>query len=432
MFIGIDDTDSPDGMCTTYLCAHLAEALGSVGKVSHPMLIRLNPNVKFKTRGNAAVAFHFSGGAKEAMDIVIEEVSRLSMLSCENTHPGVVFIRDEMLSEVRTSPELLEFPMRAIRHLVSLDEVERLLTAHGIQSFHLKLGRGRIGALAAAITCLVDTLLPELASQVLPDYTYELIAYRDKEMWGRPRVVDASSVLRADASSYPRTWDTVDIANGELVCVPNTRCPVLLGIRGESEDAVRDVFSKIECERASHVMVFKTNQGTDAHLREGAIGYLVEGESYIVRGVVSKPPHTIRGGHVFFSITEDNRELKCAAFEPTKQFRNIVRRLRAGDVVRVWGAYQEGVLNLEKLEVVDLVKRVPKNPTCPVCNRSMESAGKNKGFRCPRCHTHHPSKVWAQLEREIEGGLYEVPPCARRHLAKPLVRFEREDVHPMR
>ncbi|HIH69905.1 tRNA(Ile)(2)-agmatinylcytidine synthase [Methermicoccus shengliensis] len=432
MFIGIDDTDSPDGMCTTYLCAHLVKALGSVGRASHPMLIRLNPNVKFKTRGNAAVAFHFSGAVKEAMDIVIEEVSHLSMLSCENTHPGVVFIQDELLPHIRTSPELLGFPMRAIRHLVSLDEVERLLTKHGIQSFHLKLGRGRIGALAAAITCLVDTHLPEFTSQVLPEHTYELIAYRDRKMWGRPRVVNASSVFRADASSYPRTWDTVDIANRELVCVPNTRCPVLLGIRGESEDAVLEVFSKIECERAAHVMVFKTNQGTDVHLQEGTIGHLVEGESYIVRGVVSKPPYTIRGGHVFFSIADGERELMCAAFEPTKQFRNIVRKLIAGDVVRVWGAYQEGVLNLEKLEVVELVRAVPKNPTCPVCNRSMESAGRNKGFRCSRCHTRHPSRVWAPLERGIEKGLYEVPPCARRHLAKPLVRFEREDVHPMR
>jgi len=432
MFIGIDDTDSPDGMCTTYLCAQLALSLGKVGVVSHPVLTRLNPNIKFKTRGNAALSLHFSGDEAKAMSIVRKMLEENSMLSCEDTHPGVVFIDDGLSHTISKSPELLEFPMRAVRHFVPIEDVEQLCAAYHIKSFHLKLGRGRVGALAAAITCLVDTLLPEHAEHVLPAHTYELIAYRKREVWGTPREVDASSVLSADASSYPRTWDTVDIHNRELVCVPNTRCPVLLGIRGESEDATREVFSRIRCEHVPLVMVFKTNQGTDVHLREGDIHKLTDGECYMVRGVVSRPPHTIRGGHVFFSIEDRKKELECAAFEPTKQFRGIVRQLIAGDEVGVWGAYQAGVLNLEKLEVVGLVESVLKNPRCPLCKRSMESAGRNKGFRCSKCHTTSPSKVQVQLKRELERGLYEVPPCARRHLAKPLITFEREDVHPMR
>ncbi len=432
MFIGIDDTDSPDGMCTTYLCAELAHSLASVGTVDHPLLMRLNPNIKFKTRGNAALALHFSGDEQKAMSIVIEKLSTLSMVSCENTHPGAVFIRDGLSHTIAKSPELLGFPMRTVRHFVPLEEAEHLCAAHNIETFHLKLGRGRVGALAAAITCLVDTLLPELVDHVLPEHTYELIAYREKSRWGEPRDVDAPSVLRADASSYPSTWDTVDVHNRQLVCVPNTRCPVLLGIRGESEAATQEVFSHIRCEHTPILMVFKTNQGTDVHLQKGIIGSLVEGESYIVRGVVSRPPHTIRGGHVFFSIKDDGGELECAAFEPTKQFRAIVRQLVAGDEVVVWGAYHSNVLNLEKLEVVKLVESTLQNPTCPICKRRMESAGMGKGFRCPRCHTSAPSKVHVPLKRGLERGLYEVPPCARRHLAKPLIRFKRGDIHPMR
>ena len=56
MIIGIDDTDSREGMCTTYLGAVLVSRLEEAGfTVREARLIRLNPNVRFKTRGNAAM-----------------------------------------------------------------------------------------------------------------------------------------------------------------------------------------------------------------------------------------------------------------------------------------------------------------------------------------------------------------------------------------
>ncbi|MDL5503555.1 MAG: tRNA(Ile2) 2-agmatinylcytidine synthetase, partial [Candidatus Methanoperedens sp.] len=57
MIIGLDDTDSRDGMCTTYLMAVLIGKLNAFGHLNdYPLLIRLNPNIKYKTRGNAALA----------------------------------------------------------------------------------------------------------------------------------------------------------------------------------------------------------------------------------------------------------------------------------------------------------------------------------------------------------------------------------------
>ena len=51
MLIGIDDTDSPAGMCTTYLGAVLARRLiHDHMQVKEARLVRLNPNVTFKTR----------------------------------------------------------------------------------------------------------------------------------------------------------------------------------------------------------------------------------------------------------------------------------------------------------------------------------------------------------------------------------------------
>ncbi|HUW86389.1 MAG TPA: tRNA(Ile2) 2-agmatinylcytidine synthetase, partial [Methanoregula sp.] len=67
MLIGIDDTDSPEGMCTTYLGAVLARRLIREGmRIREARLVRLNPNVTWKTRGNAAIALHVDGNADNA------------------------------------------------------------------------------------------------------------------------------------------------------------------------------------------------------------------------------------------------------------------------------------------------------------------------------------------------------------------------------
>jgi len=62
----------------------------------------------------------------------------------------------------------------------------------------------------------------------------------------------------------------------------------------------------------------------------------------------------------------------------------------------------------------------------------MKSAGQGQGYRCRRCGTKADGKVEVLLPREIKPGFYEVPPCARRHLSKPLVRMRNGKVYPSR
>ena len=47
-YIGIDDTDSPDGMCTTYLASQIISKFKDNGieLADYPRLIRLNPFMK--------------------------------------------------------------------------------------------------------------------------------------------------------------------------------------------------------------------------------------------------------------------------------------------------------------------------------------------------------------------------------------------------
>ncbi|MFW5987523.1 MAG: tRNA(Ile2) 2-agmatinylcytidine synthetase, partial [Methanohalophilus sp.] len=81
MIISFDDTDSRSlGMCTTYLGALLMDELKAYGKPTGlPLLIRLNPTIPFKTRGNAAVAIKIETSEPEKVKKhVIQRVEELA------------------------------------------------------------------------------------------------------------------------------------------------------------------------------------------------------------------------------------------------------------------------------------------------------------------------------------------------------------------
>ena len=174
----------------------------------------------------------------------------------------------------------------------------------------------------------------------------------------------------------------------------------------------------LKTEPVDKYMVFITNQATDMHiLDENEIDELKDYRSYKLRGVVIEEPYDIEGGHVFFKIRTKFGDVKCAAFEPTKQFRKIVRMLKKGDLVEVYGSMKKRTINLEKINIIKLAEiYIEENPICPKCGKRMDSAGKNKGFRCKKCKTKAFEKIKKKIERKLEEGYYEVPPCARRHL----------------
>ena len=456
--VAVDDTDSRDrGMCTTYVGARLAERLESVGgRVHRRLLVRLNPAVKHKTRGNAAVAVHVSGtDAEAAFGLAAEAVREFAADDDPRTSPGVVVADVDVTGdpfESRIPDDVADFARRALRRRLDLDEALSLADAHGYRHAAFGTGggneeeavegRGRIGALAAVG-----------ASAAFDDWTAERISYRELDRCGTPRDVDVESVFAAADAGYPTVWDTVDRETGAAVCVPNAPGPILHGIRGDDPAACREVAEAIESEPVERAATFRTNQGTDAHLAPGDIGALRDGAGYRVEGAVATEPETKRGGHVHVDVAAPGGarsggagdRLRCVAFAPTGRFRDRVRALRPGDRVTLCGEHErrEGIdesadgplatLKLEKFAVRDLVRTEPAVPTCPDCGRSMSSAGRGQGYRCRDCDTAAPGKVDREVDRELEPGWYEVPPSARRHVAKPLVRggFD-APVHPER
>ncbi|MFC4988944.1 tRNA(Ile)(2)-agmatinylcytidine synthase [Saliphagus infecundisoli] len=414
--VAVDDTDSrEEGMCTTYVAARIASALSGVERL---LLVRLNPAVEHKTRGNAALAVHADCDPGEAFSVARETVTDLAA-GDGTANPGVV-VADHAPEAVPDS--VSEFAREAVRDHLTIPESEALIERAGYRAWGAGNGRGRIGALAAVG-----------AWSTLSEWTLEEISYREPERWGTPREVDHQSVFAAAKTGYPAVWDTVDRIEGETVCVPHTPGPILYGIRGDDADAVRRIAARIESEPVAERQLFVTNQGTDVHLREGEIGELRNGRAYRLSGEVVSGPETREGGHVFFEVGDGDRRLECVAFEPTKRFRERVRGLRAGDSLTVCGELSGGTLKLEKFAVRDLRTTRLETPTCPDCGRRMESAGADQGYRCRDCARTAEGKVERAVERELEEGWYEVPPCARRHIAKPLVRggFD-APVHPER
>jgi len=422
--IGLDDTDSRErGMCTTYLAARLAETVvDEGGAVDRALLVRLNPAVEHKTRGNAALALHTDLDPERALELAVDELEPLAEVDDPRTSPGVVVAAD---APDAVPDAVANFTRRAIRELLDPADALATLDEFGYRHRGWDGGRGRIGALAAVG-----------AWTALDEWTYERISYRAFDRCGTPRDVDEASVFEAAERFYPDAWDTVDRTEGQAVCVPNAPGPILHGVRGDDADVVADLASRIESESIERAATFLTNQGTDVHLRDGTIGDLRDGSAYRVDGVVATDPETRRGGHVFFELAGRERpetHVDCVAFEPTKRFRDRVRALRAGDELTVCGEVSDGTLKLEKFAVRSLRRTEETNPTCPSCGRSMSSAGRNQGYRCRDCGTSTAEPATVSLDRDLEIGWYEVPPCARRHIAKPLIRGEFDaPVHPER
>lgn len=424
VWLGIDDTDSASlGMCTTYLCAILIERLADspidIGVWDFPLLVRLNPQVPYKTRGNGAIALRLfveSGEADAVFKLARDLVSEQAILEDDNTHPGLVM----MVGENR-SRELTDFYGECLHRIVEIDDALELVESQGLRSCGWKNGRGQIGATAA------------IGADLSRDETFELIAYREPWKKAPNRDVDPALARRVD-EEVEGTFFNYDYQNQKVCIVPRSPCPVLFGIRGENPSAVRKGFGIVDS-GSPNALLFRTNQHTDAHIESVPEVSGVEGYSSVrLRGSVSRGPRTIEGGHVILSIGDDSGEVECAAYEPTKQFRDAIRRLIPGDIVVVYGSVrppEDGhglTVNLEKIQVVSLVENRLENPFCPRCGSRLKSMGASGGFKCKASHCgfrdRDMEKVEVPLVRELSAGsFYEPPPVAWRHLYMPISRL---------
>jgi len=373
--VGIDDTDSSRGYCTTYLAYRIAcDLRPDVVVLPFPRLVRLNPNIPFKTRGNAAVCLLVeTGNADRAFRLISAKVKELSDVR-GGANSGVVFLDDESIAS-KFEPLYLE----ALTGLVSPHRVRRLVGELGGRSLELGNGMGLVGAASC------------LGFSTRFDHTFELIAYRRKEFWGTKRQIDSSSVRDMDAETFPHTFNNYDYQKRKVLIAPHGPDPVFSGIRGDSPRAAIGAFGMLRYdEPLQGYMVYVSNQHTDAHLQR-ELEWKVYSSGWL-DGTVEEV-RVGAGGHVYITLTAHGRSRPVAAYEPTGDLRRTAKLLRRGDKIRAFGGVRRptslhpAVLNLEKFEVASATG------------------------------TKHV----------VPRGTYISSPRANRHLTKPLIRYGREN-----
>lgn len=433
MFIAIDDTDSRKGMCTTFLATELIKEFQDYDLLDYPRLVRLNPNIPWKTRGNGAVVLTLGKGKKrkqtigkigqdvslfdgdhikrkEAFYRVKKVVEKWSECDKEGTNPGFV------ISEKRPPRRFYE---KAVKKVVELEEILDFLDKdnHAYKGYGKK--RGLIGATSAL------AWKPE-------DFSYELLTYRKKEEWGTPRDLFEEDVKKFERKSQ-RTFDNYDHEEESQTIAPKSPCPVLYGVRGENPKELKKALNIIGGENPKRWVTFLTNQATDDHIQEATIPEIEPWTSVRTEGEVSSEPYYIKGGHVLFDVRDKKKgkenNITAAAYEPTKDFRKVIEKLVEGDRVELWGGIRKEplTLNIEKIKILELKEKTVKvsNPVCPECRKTMSSIGRDAGYRCKKCSTRADESdiKRKKVGRELtEGCWYEPPVSARRHLSKPLSR----------
>jgi tRNA(Ile2)-agmatinylcytidine synthase len=321
-----------------------------------------------------------------------------------------------------------QFARKAITGIVTMAEAKLVLLRCGGEAVGFKQGRGIIGALAA------------VGEPLEKDHTYEVLAYRLPENCGSKRMIDEESIFRMDKATAPLTFNNVDPEKRRVIITPRGPDPILFGVRGETADIVKKAFDMVEpLEPVERWVVFRTNQGTDAHLkRVKTLGELKPHCPAIVRGTVCKNPRMIRGRHVIFSIKDDSASVDCAAYEPTGSLRKIAQRLAIGDRVEAYGGVRTAsencpiTVNLEKIRVLSLTPLMTyRNPLCRRCGKRLKSMGRGQGFRCERCGSRYNDlkKTSVSIERETRKGLFVAATRSQRHLTKPLIRYGLEKRH---
>lgn len=397
LLLGVDDTDSRAGGCTTHLAGRLLEALPDLAPAAPPALVRLNPAVPWKTRGNGAVALAFEGGDPEAvLARAAEVVERWARLGDAGTSPAVVVAE-------RAPPRALY--EAAVTRIVTFEEADDALAACGGRARTWKEGRGRIGALAA------------MAWAAAPGRTtHEVIAYRARERWGTPRDLDTTLAAKLDAE--PSVFDCHDAETGEIVMAPSSPCPVLWGLRGTDPVALVALQGVLGPERPAAFTLFRTNHASDDHLVDATCATLSPLTAARLSATVVEAPRRIEGGHVLVDVEDATGRATLAAYEPTGRFRDALAALAPGDRVLACGGVAEvaqviPTVNLEKVFLVEAAPRRVRPP--PHCGRPVDNRGGGT-WRCRGCGARFPSAAGLGPHE----GWYEVRPGARRHLARPL------------
>ena len=417
--IGFDDTDSPKGMCTTYLAYRIVNQLKKerVDFLDFPRLIRLNPNIPWKTRGNGAVGIKIATTNPQKIKRLIKNLIKKYADIRNGANPGVVFFEEEKIPN-----NFQKFSAKALWKLIQRNDAKIFIGKNKLESFHLGNGQGLVGAIGAI-------------GYKFSDHTYELLSYRMKSKFGLKRKIDKNLVKIMQEKTYPNTFNSYDKRRGKILITPNGPDPVFFGIRGENPSVLISAADLIKPdEKLDGYLIFKSNQGTGDHLKNKIdVNTFEPYTSGIMEGIVESQPIVLPGGHVTFSINCKNKIINCYLYKPTK-ITHVATSLIKGDKILVGGGIRKATknfdrsLNIEFLKPLKLQNQVKqRNPYCKLSKKHMKSKGKDQGFQCIHCGKKSNGKILQTIPRKISKKMYIPTTSAHRHLTKPIQRFSRKN-----
>src|SRR5574342_35152 len=355
-----------------------------------------NPNITRKTRGNCAVAIKIKTEKPQTIKKNITEFVQKYSSITEGANPGLVFYQQEKIPE-----HVSKFGQLALCQLINRSKAKEFALENGVESFYLGNGQGLVGAIGAI-------------GYSFDDHTFEFISYRDESNFGKKREILKDSVRKMQNLTRPRTFNSFDEEKNRVLITPHGPDPVLFGVRGEDIHSVLKGASLVKsAEKFAGYMVFRSNQGTGAHLKnELDASNLKPFSSGTITGKITDAPKIELGGHVIFSITKDGQKIQCAIYKPTG-ITQIASKLIKGDLVEIGGGIRKAsknhkrTLNVEFLKILELERNLRTvNPLCRDCNKRMKSKGKNQGFECVKCGKVSKHKILEEIPREIEKRLY--------------------------
>ena len=415
--IGFDDTDSPKGMCTTYLAYRLINLLKKehVSFLDFPNLIRFNPNIPWKTRGNGAVGIKISTRRPEKIKKLVRDLVNKYADTKNGANPGVVFFEEENIPKTFS-----QFSTKALWKLIKRNDAKIFIKKNNIESFHLGNGQGLVGAIGAI-------------SYQFSDNTFELLSYRNKSKFGLKRSIDNKLVKKMQERTFPHTFNSYDKENEKILISPNGPDPVFFGVRGENPSILISAAESIKPEeKLDGYLIFKSNQGTGDHLKNKIdVEKFQPYTSGTIEGTIESTPIVLRGGHVYFSIKSKNKVINCCVYKPTN-ITHIAKNLIGGDRVLIGGGVRKASKNFDRIFNIEFLKplklerhTIQKNPPCKKCDKRMKSKGKNQGFQCNKCGRKSRRKITITIPRKISKKMYILSVSAHRHLTKPIQRFNR-------
>ncbi len=413
--VGFDDTDSPKGMCTTFLAYKIIDLLHKqkIEFLDFPRLIRFNPNIPWKTRGNGAVSFKIKTKNPSKTKNQIKNLV-LKYSDTENgANPGLVFLESDNIPS-----EFTKFSKLALWQLINRNNAKKFAKQNNLEIHYQGNGQGLIGAIGAV-------------GYDFDDHTLELLSYRKKSKFGKKRKISTQSVQNMQERTSPNTFNSFDTKKGRVLITPHGPDPVFYGVRGENVNSLVHATKILKTsEKLDGYMIFKSNQGTGDHLKNKLNHKNMKPyASGKISGVISNNPKVVKGGHVFFKINSDNHEFWCAVYKPTGMT-VAASNLLKGDKINVGGGVRKAsknfprIINLEFFHIISLARNTKlSNPKCKKCNKKMKSKGTDQGFQCIRCGKKASAKVILKVPRNIKKQLYLPKISAHRHLTRPLQRI---------